>query len=145
MAKNPWWWNMPSAPATIRSQAGLGLPLAIAILLLLAAVAGGVTAWMGSAREGVAAEATSLRAEAAARSGLEWARHQIIGTGCPSGDVTLELGQGSDCIAVLEDGKCQAVSGGRSPVYVVEMVGQCPLWGDLKITRTLRMRMRDNE
>lgn len=133
---------MPSVPATIREQAGLGLPLAISVLLLLAVVAAGVTTWMGSAREGVAAEVTSLRAEAAARSGLEWARYRIVtDENCPSGRI-LDLGRGSGCTVELEDEGCQEVSGGGESVYAVEMVGRCPLWGDLESKRTLQMRVR---
>ncbi|SFC93822.1 hypothetical protein SAMN05660831_00155 [Thiohalospira halophila DSM 15071] len=133
---------MPSVPATIREQTGLGLPLAISVLLLLAVVAAGVTQWMGAAHEEVAAEVTSLRAEAAARSGLEWARYRIVtDDSCPN-STTLDLDRGSGCTVELEDEGCQEVSVGGDSIYAVEMVGRCPLWGDLESKRTLRMRVR---
>jgi MSHA biogenesis protein MshP len=128
---------MPSVPETIREQAGLGLPLAISVLLLLAVVAAGVTQWLGAAREGVAAEVTSLRAEAAARSGLEWGRVQAGGGSCS--DETLVPEGVGDCSVEL---RCREVAVDSGTVYALEATGSCPIIGGDEAKRTLRMRVR---
>lgn len=127
--------HLPSA--TARSQAGLGLPLAVSILLLLAVVAAGVTRWMGAAHEGVAAEVISQRAAAAARSGLEWGRVRV-GEGACSDETLIPEGIG-DCSVEL---RCREVPVDSTTVYALEATGSCPIFGGDEAERTLRMRVR---
>jgi len=128
---------MPLPSATARDQRGLGLPLAITILLLLAVVAAGVTRWMGAAHEGVAAEVVSQRAAAAARSGLEWGRVRV-GEGSCTDETLSPEGIGGCSVEV----QCEAVPVESDTVYALEATGSCPILGEEEAVRTLRMRVR---
>lgn len=132
---------MPLPSTTGHDQRGLGLPLAISVLLLLAVVAAGVTRWTGVAHEDVAAEVTSLRAEAAARSGLEWGRVRVVAAdACPAGAAPAPQG-GNGCEVILDCQPVSVVGGGQN--FVLEAIGRCPLTGTIDVERTLRMRIRE--
>ncbi|WP_336368430.1 hypothetical protein [Marinobacter sp. C2H3] len=131
--------------ACVRRQAGVGLPLALFVITVLALLVVGMAQLQQQTGESVSLQVQSQRAFFAAESGAQVAITQVLheGQACPAAGAswTLPFGQQAlaGCDAALRCASQSASSG--ETVYTITSEGQCGTGPD-RAARRVEVRVR---